>query len=106
MLFVMIQLALDLPRRTAFGRADFMVSESNVAAVELIDRWPDWPSAMLVLHGPPGCGKTHLAHLWRERASALMIAGETLTEATLPHLIDEIPRHVVIDDVNRGSLDP
>jgi chromosomal replication initiation ATPase DnaA len=99
----MIQLALDLPRRTAFGRSDFMVSGSNVAAVELIDRWPDWPSAMLVLHGPPGCGKTHLAHLWRERASALMIAGETLTEAMLPHLLDKIPRHVVIDDADRAS---
>jgi len=99
----MIQLALDLPRRTAFGRSDFMVSGSNIAAVELIDRWPDWPSAVLVLHGPPGCGKTHLAHLWRERASALMITGETLTEAMLPHLLDKIPRQVVVDDADRAS---
>ena len=34
----------------------------------------------------PGCGKTHLVHLWRERASALIIAGETLTDAMLPRL--------------------
>ena len=99
----MIQLALDLPRRSAFGRSDFMVSGSNSAAVEQIDRWPNWPSAVLVLHGPPGCGKTHLAHLWRERASALMIAGESLTEAMLPHLLGEIPRHVAIDDADRAS---
>jgi chromosomal replication initiation ATPase DnaA len=99
----MIQLALDLPRRTAFGRSDFMVSGSNIAAVELIDRWPDWPSAVLVVHGPPGCGKTHLAHLWRERASALMITGETLTEAMLPHLLDKIPRQVVVDDADQAS---
>jgi chromosomal replication initiation ATPase DnaA len=98
----MIQLALDLPRRTAFGRSDFMVSGSNIAAVKLIDRWPDWPCAVLVLHGPPGCGKTHLAHLWRERASALMVAGETLTEAVLPHLLDKIPPQVVIDDADRA----
>ena len=99
----MIQLPLDLPRRTALGRSDFMVSGSNIAAVEWIDRWPDWPSAVIVLHGPPGGGKTHLAQLWRERASGLIIAGETLTEATLPHLLDEIPRHVAIDDADRAS---
>jgi chromosomal replication initiation ATPase DnaA len=98
----MIQLALNLPHRTAFGRSDFMVSESNVTAVERIDRWPDWPSAVLVLCGPRGCGKTHLAHLWRERASALIMSGETLTEAMLPHLFDKVPRQVAIDDADRA----
>ena len=96
----MIQLALDLPRRTAFGRSDFMVSESNIAAVERIDRWPNWPSAVLALHGPPGCGKTHLVHLWQERASAVLIAGETLTEAVLPRLLEEVPRRIAIDDAD------
>jgi chromosomal replication initiation ATPase DnaA len=99
----MIQLALDLPRRTAFGRSDFMISGSNIAAVERIDRWPDWPSAGLVLHGPPGCGKTHLAHLWQERASGLIIRGEALTEEVLPQLLDEVPRQIAIDDADRAS---
>jgi len=99
----MIQLALDLPRRSALGRADFMVSESNVAAVERIDRWPDWPSPALVLHGAQGCGKTHLLHLWRERASALMVAGETLTAERLPCLLHEVPRRVAVDDADRAS---
>ena len=102
-LFPMIQLTLDLPRRTAFGRSDFMVSESNIEVVERIDRWPDWPSAVLALHGPPGCGKTHLAHVWRERASAVVIAGETLTEAVLPRLLEEVPRRIAIDDADRAS---
>jgi chromosomal replication initiation ATPase DnaA len=80
-----------------------MVSHSNIAAVERIDRWPDWPSAALVLHGPPGCGKTHLVHLWQERASALIIAGETLSEAMLPRLLDEVPQQIAIDDADRAS---
>ena len=99
----MIQLAFDLPRRTTFGRPDFMVSESNVTAVERIDQWPDWTSAVLVLRGPSGCGKTHLAHLWRARASAVIIAGETLTEAMLPRLLDRVPRQIAIDDADRAS---
>jgi chromosomal replication initiation ATPase DnaA len=99
----MIQLPLDLSRRPSFARSDFLRSERNVAAAERVDRWPDWPSAALVLYGPPGCGKTHLAHLWCERASARMIAGETLTEATLPRLLDESPRRVAIDDADRAA---
>lgn len=98
----MFQLALDLPRRTALGRSDFMVSATNIAAVERIDRWPDWPSAALVLHGPRGCGKTHLVHLWQERTSALIVAGETLTEAVLPHLLDKVPPQVAIDNADRA----
>jgi chromosomal replication initiation ATPase DnaA len=80
-----------------------MVSQSNIAAVERIDRWPDWASAVLVLSGPHGCGKTHLAYLWRERASALIIAGEALTEAMLPQLLGVMPRQVAIDDADRAS---
>jgi len=99
----MIQLALDLPHRTAFGRSDFMVSDSNIAAVERIDRWPDWPSPALVLHGPPGCGKTHLIHVWRESTSAFIITGESLTDAIVPHLIQEIPRQIAVDDAERAS---
>jgi chromosomal replication initiation ATPase DnaA len=80
-----------------------MVSESNIAAVERIDRWPNWPSAVLAVHGPPGCGKTHLIHLWQERASAVLIVGETLTEAMVPRLLEEVPRRIAIDDADRAS---
>jgi chromosomal replication initiation ATPase DnaA len=80
-----------------------MVSDSNIIAVERIDRWPDWPSAVLVLHGPRGCGKTHLAHLWQQRSSALIIAGETLSKAVLPCLLDQVPRPIAIDDADQAS---
>src|ERR1700730_9203949 len=99
----MIQLPLDLRYRPSFARSDFLTSAGNVAAVERIEGWPDWPSAALVLHGPAGCGKTHLAHLWCERASANLIAGETLTLATLPRLLDEGQCRVAIDDADRAS---
>jgi chromosomal replication initiation ATPase DnaA len=98
----MLQLTFDLPRRTASGRADFLVSPSNAAAVGWIDRWPEWPTAALVLHGSPGCGKTHLVHLWCERASAVMVAGETLDEEKLAHLIAEGRHRIAIDDADRA----
>jgi chromosomal replication initiation ATPase DnaA len=74
------QLALDLPFRPALGRADFLVSDCNAAALQRIERWPDWPGRALVLHGPTRSGKSHLAHLWRERSGGVLIAGAALAE--------------------------
>jgi chromosomal replication initiation ATPase DnaA len=95
------QLTLDLPRRTTFDRSDFLVSDCNIAAVDWIDRWPVWPCAALVVHGPPGCGKTHLCHVWRERASAVILAGEELTEAALAGLFGRGLR-IVVDNADRA----
>ncbi len=64
------QLALDLGHRPALEREDFLVSPCNENAVAWIDRWPDWPGPALVIHGPAGCGKTHLARVWRQRSGA------------------------------------
>lgn len=71
----MTQLTIDLPHRPAFGRADFLASECNAAALGWIERWPEWPALALVLHGPAGSGKSHLAHLWRERTGGALIPG-------------------------------
>ncbi len=68
------QLTLDFPHRPALGREDFLVGPANEVAVAWIDRWPDWPAPALVVYGPPGCGKTHLAHVWRGRSGARMLA--------------------------------
>jgi chromosomal replication initiation ATPase DnaA len=74
----MTQFAIDLPYRPAFGRADFLVSECNAAALGWIERWPDWPARALVLHGPAGSGKSHLAHLWCERSGGRSVPGDAL----------------------------
>lgn len=77
---MMRQLALDLPHRAALGRADFLVSACNEAALRWIERWPDWPAAAVVLYGPAGSGKSHLAELWRAKAGARLVAGAALAD--------------------------
>ncbi|MBP7241737.1 DnaA/Hda family protein [Amaricoccus sp.] len=72
------QMALDLPSRPALGREDFFVSEPNRLALAQIDAWPDWPSGRLAVAGPPGSGKTHLAHVWASRAAARILSAASL----------------------------
>lgn len=90
------QLPLPLPTQTRLGRADFMVSPGNSAAVTLIDRWPDWPSPAAALFGPSGSGKTHLGGIWAERAGATILAAAELCDAilatTTPLLIEDVDR--------------
>ncbi|MGE0666581.1 MAG: chromosomal replication initiator DnaA [Sphingomonadales bacterium] len=75
---VAMQLAFDLPVRPAMGREDFMVAPCNRDAVGWIDRWPEWPGPCLVLHGPAGSGKTHLARVWQQRSEAAWEDGSAL----------------------------
>ena len=96
------QLTLDLPRRTALGRSDFFVSDSNATAVGWIDRWPAWPCRTIMLHGAAGCGKTHLAHLWCERASAVLVAGATLGEEDVARLVTQPAPRIAIDDADQA----
>jgi chromosomal replication initiation ATPase DnaA len=81
------QLVLDLSRRPALGRDDFLVTPANRAAVAMIDRWPDWPAPAVLLIGPPGCGKTHLIEVWRTRSGASVAAAGDLREAAVPELV-------------------
>lgn len=67
------QLPLELPHDPATGREDLAVGGPLAAAVQLIDRWPQWPSPVVVLVGPAGSGKSHLADIWRERSGAQAI---------------------------------
>ena len=80
------QLALDLPMEPRFGREDFLVSPSNQVAFETFERWPDWPDPMLLLLGPTGAGKSHLATIWARRSGARVLSGSALPLADLPAL--------------------
>jgi chromosomal replication initiation ATPase DnaA len=92
------QLTIDLPVRPALGRADFLVSDCNRAALARIERWPDWPAHRLVLHGPQRSGKSHLAQLWCADSGARLIAGAALTQHTPPFGNGAMPPAIAVDD--------
>ncbi len=74
------QRTFDWPVRPALGREDFLVAPCNEAAVAWLDRWPEWPGPSLVIHGPTGSGKSHLAEVWRRRSGAGLIEASGLAD--------------------------
>jgi len=80
------QLAFDLPPRRSLGRGDFFVAPSNAVALAQIDGWRDWPQRKLVLVGPEGSGKTHLAHVWAAETGAEIVPAAELPLADVPAL--------------------
>jgi len=80
------QLSFDLPARETRERGDFFVSQANAAAVAAIEGWRDWPARKLVLAGPEGAGKTHLAHVWAAQSGAVIVPARTLARADIAAL--------------------
>jgi chromosomal replication initiation ATPase DnaA len=80
------QLVMDLATRPALGRAAFFVAASNAAALSLVDAWQDWPGGRLMILGPDGAGKTHLAHVWAEQSAARILDATTLGDTDIPTL--------------------
>lgn len=72
------QIALPLEYRAAAGRADFLVSGCNRAALAALDAWRDWPGGCMALTGPARAGKSHLVHVWTTEARARTLPGPEL----------------------------
>lgn len=96
------QLSFDLPLRPALGREDFFVSAANSEAVGLIEAWQHWPQSKLILIGPAGGGKTHLAHVWAGLVGARIVAASALGRLEIPDLA---ARSIVVEDVERIAGD-
>jgi chromosomal replication initiation ATPase DnaA len=93
------QLALDLPVEPSLDPEDFLVSPSNEAAYAAVEAWPDWPDRILLLLGPAGSGKSHLASVWRATSHAWTLKGSDLAGADIPHLVSS--GALVIEDCDR-----
>jgi len=90
------QLPLALGSWPSLAADDFVVTPANGEAVAWIERYPDWPATLVALHGPAGCGKSHLLHLWRQRSRAVLIEPAALSVAAVPSLLGP-SRAVAID---------
>ncbi len=80
------QLAFDLPVAETFRREDFFVSPTNAPALAAVEAWQGWPGGKMLIVGPRGSGKTHLAHLWAQATGATLVRAASLADADIPSL--------------------
>lgn len=96
------QLPLDLVHAARHSRDDLVVTPANARAVALVDAWPDWPSPVVVLAGPAGSGKTHLAAIWREMSGAAALDPAALGAEAVAAAAEG---PVLVDGADEGPLD-
>jgi chromosomal replication initiation ATPase DnaA len=97
------QLTLALDHPESFARDDFLSGPSNASGLALVESWPDWPSRTVVLVGPEGSGKSHLAAIWAAHGGARFLAAHALTATNLP--IALATGALVIEDAAAGEFD-
>ena len=97
------QLAFELPHTESLTRDNFLEGPANAAALALIDAWPEWPSRIMMLVGPEGCGKSHLAAIWAEEAGARSTTARALASPTVPVAL--ATGALVLEDLKPGAFD-
>jgi len=97
------QLAFALPHAESLGRDNFLEGPANAAALGLIDGWPDWPNRVMLLVGPEGSGKSHLAAIWAEQAGARSTSAHALTVAEVPGAL--ATGALVVEDLKPQQFD-
>ena len=95
------QITFEFDHRPAMGWEDFLVATCNEVAVDMIDRWPDWPAPAICMYGPPGCGKTHLAQVFCVRSGGTLITAPEFGSAALDALLAKGATWA-IEDADRG----
>ncbi|HEY6518272.1 MAG TPA: DnaA/Hda family protein [Roseiarcus sp.] len=94
------QLTFRWPHSPSFAREDFLPAPSNLDALTAIELWPNWAGRMLMLVGPEGAGKSHLAAIWARTAGAIGLVGDGLDEQSVVACAGG--RSVLIEDADQA----
>ncbi|HEX3862390.1 MAG TPA: DnaA/Hda family protein [Stellaceae bacterium] len=97
------QLAFALPHAESLSRDDFLEGPANAAGLALVESWPDWPNRVMLLVGPEGSGKSHLAAIWAEAAGARSTSAHALTAAEVPGAL--ATGALVVEDLKASEFD-
>jgi chromosomal replication initiation ATPase DnaA len=97
------QLAFALPHAESFTRDNFLEGPANAAGLALVDSWPDWPNRIMLVVGPEGSGKSHLAAIWAEQAGARSTSAHALTATAVPGAL--ATGALVVEDLRSSNVD-
>lgn len=97
------QLALALPHAESLTRDNFLEGPANEAGLALVESWPDWPNRVMLLVGPEGSGKSHLAAIWAEQSGARSTSAHALDAAAVPGAL--ATGALVVEDLRPQDFD-
>ena len=83
------QLVFDLALPPALGRGDFLPAPANADALAMLGQSAQWPQGRLLLIGPEGAGKSHLAAIWAQESGATIHRARALRVADIDALLTE-----------------
>ena len=86
----MKQYLLNFKNTGSFHDEDYIVTKSNIEAIEWIKQWPNWGSGIYqtitCILGEKGSGKTHLAQIWSRKSYATVLTPRDLSAKTYREL--------------------
>jgi chromosomal replication initiation ATPase DnaA len=97
------QLAFALPHAESLTRDNFLEGPANAAGLALIDAWPEWPGRTMLLVGPEGSGKSHLATIWADEAGARSTTAHALSATNVPAAL--ATGALVVEDLKPANFD-
>ncbi len=97
------QLAFALPHAESLTRDNFLEGPANASGLTLVDSWPEWPNRVMLMVGPEGSGKSHLAAIWADEAGARSTMARALTAATVPGAL--ATGALVVEDLKTPDFD-
>ena len=99
------QLALPLTFKTLKNRENFLVSECNQSAVQLIDNINFWQKnekinsiPAIIIYGPIGCGKTHISSIFEQQNNCITLSSITSKDIRLA----EKGHNFIVDNFSPG----
>jgi chromosomal replication initiation ATPase DnaA len=97
------QLAFALPHAESLTRDNFLQGPANEAGLALVESWPDWPNRTMLLVGPEGSGKSHLAAIWAEQSGARSTSAHAVSAAAVPGAL--ATGALVVEDLRPSDFD-
>ncbi|MDO5613500.1 MAG: DnaA/Hda family protein [Paracoccus sp. (in: a-proteobacteria)] len=93
------QIPLDLRTPPALTRGDFLLAAANRDALAMLDAPALWPQGRMLLVGPEGAGKSHIAAFWAAERDAPVIAADALADGSPEALLNS--GALVVEDAER-----
>lgn len=89
------QKALHLTWPERYGIDNFIHADCNALAFDVVSHLEKWKTNNLLLHGPEFSGKTHLAHIFKDKHDALLIDTKEGLQSRPIHNV------IVIDSIDK-----